>query len=135
MFPPPLIAIVDDDAGVRASLSSLMRALGYAVRAYAHGQALLDDSTLPAPACIISDVQVPVLDGEQLQAQLHARGAVPPMIFLTAFPTPAVEQRVRASGAVAFLRKPVDADALADCLQRLLDAGDHTKVCPGEPSV
>ncbi|AWH51972.1 hypothetical protein C1924_01570 [Stenotrophomonas sp. ESTM1D_MKCIP4_1] len=135
MFPPPIIAIVDDDAGVRASLSSLMRALGYAVRGYAHGQALLDDSQQPPPACIISDVQMPVLDGEQLQAQLRARGAVPPMIFLTAFPTPVVEQRVRAAGAVAFLRKPVDADALAGCLQQLLEAGDHTKVCPGEPSV
>ena len=129
MPPPPLIAIVDDDAGVRASLSSLLRSLGHAVRAYAHGQELLEDTRLPPVDCIISDAQMPVLDGVQLQQRLRARGDHVPMIFMTAFPTPALEARLVADGALAFLRKPVDAATLVDCLQRALDdRQDHTKV-------
>lgn len=129
MPPPPLIVIVDDDAGVRASLSSLLRSLGHAVRAYAHGQELLEDTCLPPADCIISDAQMPVLDGVQLQQRLRARGDHIPMIFMTAFPTPALEARLRADGALAFLRKPVDATLLLGWLQRALDdRADHTKV-------
>ncbi len=122
MTPLPTIAIIDDDAGVRASLSSLVRSLGYDVRTYASACAFLDDTALAGPDCVISDMQMPAMDGEQLQATLDARGRHAPMIFITAFPDEAVRARVMAAGAVAFLPKPVEDSAIARWLDLALHA-------------
>lgn len=120
---PPTIAIVDDDAGVRASLSSLVRSLGYGVSTYASARDFLDDRAHAEPACVITDVQMPAMGGEQLQAALHAAGRTIPMIFITAFPTDALRARVIAAGASACLDKPVDGSAIARSLASALGSG------------
>ena len=61
----------DDDDGVRQSLSSLVRALGYEVRTYACAADFLADACDP-PDCLLTDVQMPQMDGDQLQAELLA---------------------------------------------------------------
>jgi len=73
MKPNYRIAIVDDDDGVRQSLSSLVRALGYEVRTYACAADFLADAGDP-PDCLLTDIQMPQMDGDQLQAELLARG-------------------------------------------------------------
>ena len=120
MDPIHTIAIIDDDDGVRASLSSLVRSLGYGVRTYATARDFLDERTAAAPACVITDVQMPAMDGEQLQSTLRAAGRAIPMVFITAFPNEALRARVMAAGASAFLEKPVDASAVARCLAAAL---------------
>ena len=109
----PTIAVIDDDDGVRMSLYSLVRSLGYEVRTYDSAPAFLEDAGNGAVDCIITDLQMPQMTGEQLQAQLVASGRAPPMIFMTAFPTEATRNRVMAMGGCAFLDKPVDGDAIA----------------------
>jgi FixJ family two-component response regulator len=120
MFKIPKIAIVDDDDGVRSSLASLLRSLGYEVRRYASAVEFLNDETADDPSCMITDIQMPGMSGDELQAELTARGRIFPMIFMTAYPNEATRIRVMSAGAHAFLDKPVDADAIAGCVEFVL---------------
>jgi len=110
------IALVDDDDGVRVSLTNLLRSLGYEVRGYPSASEFLGDRAAGEPDCIIADVQMPGMTGDQLQAALIASGRTVPMIFMTAFATEATRARVMAAGAVAYLDKPADGDAIMHCL-------------------
>ena len=112
------IAIVDDDSGVRTSLSSLLRSHGCQVRTYASAHALLDAGP-EGVDLVVSDIQMPGCDGEQLQAELRARGWALPIVFMTAFPNEARRRRLLDAGALACLDKPVDAGVLAQCLASL----------------
>jgi FixJ family two-component response regulator len=123
----PTIAVIDDDDGVRMSLSSLVRSLGYEVRTYGSAVAFLEDAGSGAVDCIITDLQMPQMSGEQLQAQLVSSGRTLPMIFMTAFPTAATRNRVMAMGGCAFLDKPVDGDAIARHLAVALAHVDAAK--------
>lgn len=109
----PIIAVVDDDEGVRSSLTSLLRSFGYEVRSYGTAADFLAACEIDTPACLISDIQMPLVTGDQLQAELIRAGHGFPIIFMTAFPTEATRQKVMAAGACAFLEKPVDVDAMA----------------------
>jgi FixJ family two-component response regulator len=114
----PVIAIVDDDEGVRTSLASLVRSLGYAARTYGSGVDFLQDSL--NPACMITDIQMPTMTGDELQARLAASGRRFPIIFMTAFPTDAVRQRVMAAGAHCYLSKPSSGEEIIRCLEEAL---------------
>ncbi|QEL26958.1 response regulator (plasmid) [Bosea sp. F3-2] len=115
------IAIVEDDDGVRTSLVSLIRSLGYEVRSYGSAPAFLNDREVGDPDCMITDIQMPQMTGDQLQAELIAAGRRFPMIFMTAFSTEATRNRVMAAGASAYLDKPVDGDTIARCLAAALE--------------
>jgi FixJ family two-component response regulator len=118
MADTPVIAIVDDDEGVRTSLASLIRSLGYDVRIYGSGIDFLQDSN--DPACMIADIQMPVMSGDELQAQLAATGRRFPIIFMTAFPTESIRKRVLAAGAHCCLNKPSGGDEIIRCLEEAL---------------
>ncbi|MET0440136.1 MAG: response regulator [Devosia sp.] len=106
------IAIVDDDEGVRTSLSNLLRSFGYDVETYSSGVEFLDKGRDKAADCIITDVQMPLMRGDELQSRLIQTGSTTPMIFMTAFPTDAIRGRVMEAGARAFLEKPAETDLL-----------------------
>jgi FixJ family two-component response regulator len=121
MSDEPVIAIVDDDEAVRSSLASLVRSLGYRARTYGSGPDFLRDHLDQEPACMISDIQMPVMTGDELQASLLSAGRRFPIIFLTAFPTEAVKRRVLEAGAHCFLNKPPDGDTIVRCIEEALD--------------
>lgn len=112
-----LIAIVDDDPGVRGSIVSLLRSAGMTGVPFADGGALLESAQLEDFACILTDLHMAGVDGRQLQLQLNGRGCVHPLIVMTAFPTATAREQMLASGARAFLTKPVDPDALLDAIE------------------
>ena len=120
MAKTPVIAIVDDDEGVRASLASLVRSLGYEAHAYESGVAFLRERAGEDPACMIADVQMPVITGDELQARLVASGRHFPIIFMTAFPSEPVRQRVMAAGAHCYLGKPSSGDEIIRRLEEAL---------------
>ncbi|MHC4043973.1 response regulator transcription factor [Bradyrhizobium sp. 23AC] len=120
MAKTPVIAIVDDDEGVRTSLASLVRSLGYEAHAYASGAEFLRQSPGNDPTCMIADIQMPVITGDELQAQLVASGRRFPIIFMTAFPSELVRQRVMAAGAHCYLGKPSSGDEIIRCLEEAL---------------
>ena len=115
MHHTPTIAIVDDDDGVRTSLASLIRSLGYEARCYGSALDFLAAGESRDPDCMIADIQMPHMTGDQLQAELISSGRIFPMIFMTAFPNEATRARVMAAGAIDFLDKPADSDAIAIC--------------------
>ncbi|QOG20722.1 MULTISPECIES: response regulator transcription factor [Bradyrhizobium] len=120
----PVIAIVDDDEGVRTSLASLVRSLGYEAHAYESGVDFLQHAPGDDPACMIADIQMPVITGDELQAQLIASGRRFPIIFMTAFPSENVRQRVMAAGAHCYLGKPSSGDEIIRCLEDALAGHD-----------
>jgi FixJ family two-component response regulator len=112
----PLIAIIDDDLPVRISLASLVRSLGYATCIFESAEAFLQSNEAETCDCVITDVQMPGMDGIELQRTLLASGSTLPMIFITAFPEDRIRDLVLGAGAYGFLSKPFAADALDQCL-------------------
>ena len=111
-----VISIVDDDESVRAAVGSLVRSLGYEALTFASAEAFLASSCVDETTCLISDVQMPGMDGDELQRQLVIEGHDLPMIFITAFPEERIRQRVEAAGAFGFLSKPFNSQNLISCL-------------------
>jgi FixJ family two-component response regulator len=117
---PSLIAIIDDDASVRATTDSLVRSLGYVVHTFASAEAFLQSSRLDDFGCVITDVQMPGMSGVQLQDHLRAQGYRVPFVFFTAFPDEKTRAQALAAGAACYLTKPFDGDGLIQCFQNAL---------------
>jgi FixJ family two-component response regulator len=123
-----LVAIVDDDASVRQSARRLIRSLGYRAEAFGSAEEFLDSGQAKKTACLILDVRMPRIDGLELQRRLA--GSSIPIVFITARASEEEERRALRAGAVAFLRKPVDKEALLRALGAVLersesDGGSH----------
>ena len=82
MTSPALILVVDDDDAARLSLQALLEASGYRVKAYAGGQACLDDAGTGA-GCLVTDIRMPGMDGLALQAEISQNHPALPVIFVT----------------------------------------------------
>jgi FixJ family two-component response regulator len=81
----PLIGIVDDDDSFRRATTSFIRSLGYAVLQFASAESFLKSGRLRDTDCLISDVQMPDMNGIELQRKLVVQGYRVPIIFVTAF--------------------------------------------------
>jgi FixJ family two-component response regulator len=115
-----MIAIVDDDEAVRIATRHLVTALGYETQAFASAEEFLQSPAQSQWACIISDVNMPGLNGLELQRRLVAQGRNIPFIFVTAFPDQAIRDRALKAGATGFLSKPFASRDLIECLDRAL---------------
>lgn len=121
----PLIAVVDDDVSLREALTGLLSAYGYRIDTYSSGYDLLADGRLRDYALFILDVQMPGIDGLELQEQILKAGVDSPIIFLTSDHDPDVRNRALAMGAEAFLGKPFHGVELLAKLDGVLSrAGD-----------
>jgi len=114
------VAIVDDDKAVLSALSSLLRSFGYAVLTFASAEAFLAQANLSGICCLITDVQMPGgMNGLELQAALAAQAISLPVILMSGLIDETLRTRAYASGAVAFMQKPVDSDSLMACIDPL----------------
>ncbi|MGO4762862.1 response regulator [Cupriavidus sp. 2KB_3] len=120
MTATPVIAIVDDDASVRHALGRLVRSFDLAVALYASGEELLQSATLDTVSCVVTDIQMPVMNGFALCEALRARGLHMPVIFMTAFAQAGHEARAMSAGAACFLHKPFLDTAIIACIERAL---------------
>ncbi|MGE8365063.1 response regulator transcription factor [Cupriavidus sp.] len=116
MTATPVIAIVDDDASVRQALGSLLRSFDMVVELYASGNDLLQSHNLDAVSCLVTDVQMPAMNGFALCEALRKRGLPIPVIFMTAFPEESYRQRAEALGAICFLSKPFMDPEIIQCI-------------------
>lgn len=119
-----IISIIDDDASVRASISSLLRSIGYSVQTFASAEGFLRSGQLNDTACVITDVKMPAMSGVELQALLLAQGHRVVFIFITAFPEENIRAQALNAGAIAFLTKPFDGPTLISCLETALRKRD-----------
>ena len=124
MSKAPVIAIVDDDDSFRRATMSFIRSLGYAVLQFASAEAFLKSDQLHDTDCLISDVQMPGMNGVELQGKLIDQGHRLPIIFVTAFPEMKARARALAAGAICFLGKPFKDEVLATCLNEALAVRD-----------
>jgi|SRR5258705_13316369 FixJ family two-component response regulator len=112
-----MISIVDDDAFVRQAVEDLIQSLGYRTATFPTAERFLESGRVEETSCLIADLQMPGLNGLDLQSHLMAQGHRTPIIFITAFPEEKSRTRALNAGAVGFLSKPCDEDALINCLE------------------
>lgn len=112
------VFLVDDDAGVLTALSRLLRARGYDVQPFASSHEFLAGRDATAPGCAILDVTMPGLDGLNLQQALSSEASLHPVIFLTGTGDIPTSVRAMRAGALDFLTKPVDVNALFAAISR-----------------
>jgi FixJ family two-component response regulator len=120
--PRNAVSIVEDDESLRFALIGLIRSVGYEARGFASAQeylALQDGRC----ACVITDLHMPGINGIEMMLKLREMGYLVPAIMITARAEPTIEARAFAAGALCVLRKPFEAEALLDCLQRALAYG------------
>jgi FixJ family two-component response regulator len=117
----PLISIVDDDSVVRGAIESLVTSLGFLACTFASAEAFLRSGQVAETSCLISDVQMPDINGAELQDRLADLGFSIPTIFVTAYPDDAVHTRVLRSRGVCFLHKPFDGQSLVQCIHDALN--------------
>ena len=121
-----IVHIIDDDALIRASTSFLLSSHGYVTEIYASGDEFLSEAKLNQ-GCILLDLRMPGMHGNQVQAELVRRGVTLPVIVISGSSDLAAAVQAMKLGAVDFLQKPVrDADLLA-AVERALDAFSKTE--------
>jgi FixJ family two-component response regulator len=113
---PPLVAIVDDDPTVRASLDSLFRSVGFTTHLFGTPADLLQEQLPDAPGCIILDVRLPGISGLDLQSRLVQEGVALPIVFMTGYGDIPMTVRAMKAGAVDFLAKPFRAQEMLDAV-------------------
>jgi DNA-binding NtrC family response regulator len=124
--PHPPVCVVDDDAAIRESISSLLRAEGIRVETYASAKEFLGRVSREQPSCLVLDVDLPGLSGLDLQRELVRMDVVIPTIFLTGHGDIPMSVRAIQAGALDFLTKPVDPDDLLGAIQDGMLAREYT---------
>lgn len=112
------IHLVDDEESVRRSTSFLLRTSGYDVDTYPSGVDFLQKVADAKPGCILLDVRMPEMDGIEVQAELARRGVALPVIVLTGHGDVGTAVAAMKGGAIDFLEKPFERDALVEALER-----------------
>jgi FixJ family two-component response regulator len=120
-----LIAIVDDDETVRDATEQLVQSLDYNASTFGSADEFLKSEQVHDTSCLITDVQMPGLNGIDLQDRLIARGHRIPIIFMTGYPDDSVRARAMKAGAVCFLNKPLREDHFIGCIEKALKAAGH----------
>ena len=115
------VFVIDDDAAVRDAIAFLLQSAGFAVTAFASGEAFLAAYDGTARGCAVLDVRMPSLDGLSLQREMNARGWRLPAIFITGHGTVATAIAALRAGAFDFIEKPIRDDILLDSVRRALD--------------
>lgn len=116
-----LIHLVDDDEAIRHSASFMLRHAGFRVKTYPDGVTFLAQADEAEPGCILLDVQMPGMDGLEVQDALNGRGVAMPVIVLTGHGDVAVAVRAMKAGAVDFVEKPYAKQSLVDALTRAFE--------------
>lgn len=126
----PLIAIVDDDPSVCRALKRLVRSIGMNAETFATGREFVDlVEAMPSfhADCVVLDIQMPGLNGLEVQERMVRSGNPLPIIFITAHDDLGVRQKALAAGAVAFVRKPFNDELFIKTLSEALRRGPDQK--------
>src|ERR1700728_1506539 len=116
----PIVFVVDSDASVRESLELLICAAGWRAETFASAQQFLIRPRSVVPSCLILDVTLPDLNGLELQERVASERPDMPIIFLTGIADVAMTVRAMKRGALEFLTKPFDAEALLIGIQQAI---------------
>jgi FixJ family two-component response regulator len=118
-----LVAIVDDDDLMRSALEGLLKAVGWPAQAFSSAEEFLQSGHQGQTACLITDIRMPGMSGLELQAKLNAEHFRIPTIFITAHGDAKMRMQALRAGAVEFLAKPFDDEALIESVRAALEVG------------
>ena len=117
----PIVFVVDDDVSVRESLEALIRTDGWQPKTFASAQSFLAYPRTPVPSCLLLDVNLPDLNGLDLQNLVAADRAEMPIIFITGYADVPMTVRAMKAGAVEFLTKPLQDDVLLSAIRNAIE--------------
>ena len=115
-----LIAIVDDEEPIRKALSRLLRSAGMDVKTFPSGVEFLESLASQRPDCVVLDLHMPVVNGFDVQARLTESGVTVPVVIITGHDSDETRDRALSGFPVAYLRKPVNDQALLDAIELAL---------------
>jgi FixJ family two-component response regulator len=120
-YAAPIVFVVDDDVSVRESLELLIESAGWQAHTFASAQEFLAHPPDPAaPSCLVLDVNLPDVTGLELQQSLALDRNDMPVILISGHDAGEAMDRAMKAGAVAFLTKPLDADALLHAIEHAI---------------
>jgi FixJ family two-component response regulator len=117
----PIVFVVDDDVSVRESLELLIRCAGWQPEIFASAQAFLARPPDETPSCLLLDIELPGLNGLELQERMAAEHSAMPIIFITGHGDIPRTVRAMKAGAVEFLTKPLADDMLLPAIRRAIE--------------
>ena len=115
-----LVFLIDDDPSVRRGVSRLLRSAGYKSEAFGSASDFLAREQHSGPACVVVDVQMPGLNGMDLQNVLIQQRREEQLIFITGHGDISMCAQAMKAGAVDFLPKPFRTNELLECVERAL---------------
>jgi FixJ family two-component response regulator len=118
---PPTVFVVDDDAGVRASIQGLLKSARLRCTSFGTAEEFLRNKPPDGPSCLVLDVSLPGVNGLDLQRELADAGVQIPIIFITGHGDIPMTVKAMKSGAVEFLTKPFQDQDLLDAVRQALD--------------
>ena len=125
------IYIVDDDVSVREAVGSLIRSAGLSVRTFSSAQAMLASLRMERPSCLLLDIQLPDMNGFELQQELATKDIQIPIIFLTGHGDIPMSVRAIKAGALEFLTKPFDDEYLLEAIRGAIARDNKNERSPG----
>ena len=116
-----VVFVVDDDPSMRRSLESLLKSVGLDVQLFSSAQEFMPAKRPDLPGCVVLDVRLPGMSGLTFQEELAKAGVALPIIFITGHGDVPMSVRAMKAGAVEFLTKPFDDQALLDAVQAAIE--------------
>lgn len=130
---PGIVHVVDDDALLRTTIQQLLEAAGHRVITYASAQQLLEQRPDEnSPGCILLDVRMPGLSGQELQSRLTEVGSTLPIVFLTGYMDITATLKALKAGAHNFFIKPVRSDELLKGIEKAIARHQTALALKGE---
>jgi FixJ family two-component response regulator len=117
-----VVAIVDDDGGVRRALRRLVLSLSYRPTEFASGEDFLASLIEATPSCVLMDQHMPNLNGLDVLRRMRIEGRRVPVIIITGFDQPGLRRECFDAGASDYLVKPLEASAVSAALQLAMSA-------------
>jgi len=115
------VAVIDDDSSVRKALTRLLKAVNLDVDAFASGREFLDSLPSSRPDCIVLDFHMPGMNAADVLRELAREGTPAPIIVVSGHDERRDHAQCLSAGAVAYLRKPFDAEELLEAIYRAID--------------
>jgi FixJ family two-component response regulator len=115
------VFVVDDDAGMRASIEGLLKSAGLRSECFGAAEEFLRCNRPDVPSCLVLDIGLPGINGLEFQHKLADAGVQIPIIFITGHGDIPMTVKAMKSGAVEFLTKPFHDQDLLDAIQQALD--------------
>jgi FixJ family two-component response regulator len=117
-----MVAIVDDDDLMRSALQGLLKSAGLPAQAFASAEEFLKSGQQNQVGCLVADIRMPGMSGLELQAKLNADHCRIPTIFITAHGDEKMRMQALRAGAVEFMAKPFDDEALLENVRAALES-------------